>query len=171
MKKTTLTLALIMSAIIGVNAQAPDGVQFGAGVRLGFPSGNFSNTHSFGLGVEGQVEYGFTSNVSAIGTTGYNTFFGKDFTILGTTVKSEPVGYIPVLAGIRFYPANKVFISAQAGYGLLTGNGNSDGSFNYQTQIGFNGEKVQVAASYNALTKNSSTLSHIGLTAIYKFGS
>lgn len=170
MKRTILTLTLIVSAIITVNAQAPDGVQFGVGIRLGFPSGRFADSHSFGVGIEGQVEYGLVEKVSLVGTTGYTTFFGKDFTILGITVKNDAVGYIPILAGIRFYPVNQLFIGAQAGYGILSGSGNSDGAFNYQTQVGFNGEKVQIAASYNAFSKDNTILSHIGLTGIYKFG-
>lgn len=170
MKRTNLLLIFIISAVISVNAQAPDGLQFGAGIRLGVPTGGFENTHSFGVGIEAQAEYGFEKNVSGIATTGYTTFFGKDFTVSGVTIKSKTVGYIPILAGIRFYPANKVFIGAQVGYGILTGNGNSTGAFNYQTQIGYNGDKFQLAASYNALSKNSATTAHIGLTGIYKFG-
>lgn len=156
--------------IIGVNAQ--EGFTFGAGIRLALPIGDFGDTHSFGIGGELQGEYFFSEKVSGVITSGYTSFFGKDYDVPGFgTIKVESVGYIPILAGVRVYPSAQFFIGAQAGYGILTGGGDSEGAFNYQPQIGFNGSKVQVALSYNGLSKDGSTLSHIGLTAIYKFGS
>lgn len=171
MKRAIFSLTLLFVTIIGAYAQAPDGVQFGAGIRLAAPSGSFSNISSYGAGIEGQAEFGLDKKVSGVVTTGYTTFFGKDITLMGFTVKTDPIGYIPVLAGVRFYPINQFFIGAQAGYGFLVGNGSSSGGFNYQTQLGFNASKFQLAASYNAITKNSSALSHIGFTGIYKLGS
>ena len=78
------------------------------------------------------------------------------------------MGYIPILAGVRVYPSTNFFIGAKVGYGILTGDG-STGAFNYEPQIGYNGTKIQVAVGYNGLSKDGGTLSHLGLSAIYKF--
>jgi hypothetical protein len=75
-----------------------------------------------------------------------------------------------ILAGVRVYPSANFFIGAQAGYGLLTGGGDSEGAFNYQPQIGYNAPKFQLALNYNGLSKDGETISHIGLTGIFKFG-
>lgn len=83
--------------------------------------------------------------------------------------KMDAVGYIPILAGVRVYPSPNFFIGAKAGYGILTGNGESEGAFNYEPQIGYNGTKFQLALGYNGLSKDGSTMSHLGLSAIYKF--
>ncbi len=165
MKKIFLMI-VVASASIAASAQAPTGVQFGGGIRLALPVGDFSNSHSFGVGAELQAEYGFSEKVSGIFSTGYSSFFGKKF----GNVKIPSLGYIPFLAGARVYPSNNVFIGAQVGYGLLTGDGNSEGAFNYQPQVGYNAQNYQLALNYNGLSKNGSTVGQIALTAIYKFG-
>lgn len=171
MKKVILAVAIIFATFINASAQPTEGFSFGAGVRLALPIGDFGDYYSFGVGGELQGEYGFSDKVSGVFTTGYTNFFGKSYDIPGFgTVDGESVGYIPILAGIRVYPSANFFIGAQAGYGLFTGNGGSDGAFNYQPQIGYNAEKFQVALNYNGVSQDGSTTSHIGLTAIFKFG-
>ena len=170
MKKVILMLFMIAGFAVGVNAQAPEGFQFGAGIRAGLPVGDFGDTHSFGIGGELQGEYGFSKNFSGIITSGFTHFFGKTETIGSITVEYEGVGLIPVIAGLRYYPSNNIFLGAQAGVGILTGNGDSEAGFNWQPQVGFSTEHFQVALNYNGLTKDGSTLGHIGLTGIFKFG-
>jgi hypothetical protein len=170
MKKLILAATFVVAGFVGTNAQAPEGFQFGAGLRVGLPVGDFGDTHSFGIGGEVQGEYGFSETFSGVVTSGYNHFMGKKETIFGVEVEFESVGYVPILAGIRYYPAPSFFVGAQAGYGLLFGNGESEGAFNYQPQVGYNGSSFQVALSYNAMSKDGSTLGHIGLTGIFKFG-
>lgn len=169
MKKAFLILAFAAGTAVSVNAQAPDGFQFGAGLRLGLPIGDFGDVSSFGIGGEVQGEYGFNSKVSGVITSGYNSFLGKKIDVLGTSVKLDATGYIPVLAGVRYYPSNNIFIGAQAGIGILTGGG-SETAFNWQPQVGVNTEHFQVALNFNGLSKDGDTNSHIGLTAIFKFG-
>jgi hypothetical protein len=170
MKKTILALVLITASFFGANAQPPEGFQFGAGIRAALPIGDFADSHSFGVGGEIQGEYGFSDNFSAIVSSGYTSFFGKETTVLGITVKNDAVGLIPVIAGVRVYPSSNIFIGAQAGIGILTGGGDSESAFMYQPQVGFSTENFQIALNYNGLSKDNSTLGHIGLTAIYKFG-
>ncbi len=170
MKKVLLVAMFIVAGFIGAYAQPVEGFTAGAGIRVALPIGDFADSHSFGIGAELQGEYGFSDMVSGIATVGYTSFFGKEYEFLGVTVEAENVGYIPILVGARVYPSPTFFIGAQVGYGLLTGGGESDGAFNYQPQIGYNGERFQVALNYNGLSKEGSTLSHIGLTGIFKFG-
>lgn len=170
MKKLVMILALATGTYFAANAQAPEGFQFGAGIRAALPIGDFSDSHSFGIGAEVQGEYGFSSMVSGVITSGYTSFFGKSTDVGGISIKYDAIGYIPFLAGVRVYPSSQFFIGGQVGYGLFTGNGNSTGAFNYQPQIGYNGSNFQVALNFNAMTKDGSTSSHLGLTGIYKFG-
>lgn len=171
MKKVILAVAIIFAGFINVNAQPTEGFSFGAGIRLGLPIGDFGDVSSFGVGGELQGEYGFSEMFSGVITTGYTNFFGKDYDVPGGgTIEYESTGYIPILVGARVYPSTSFFIGAQIGYGLFTGGGSSDGGFNYQPQIGYNGSKFQVALNYNGVSINSFNYSHIGLTAIFKFG-
>ena len=134
------------------------------------PIGDFGDTHSFGVGGELQGEYSFSEKVSGVVTTGYTSFFGKTVDFGFGEIELESVGLIPIIAGVRVYPTTNFFIGAQAGYGILTGGGDSEGAFCYQPQIGYNGNRFQVALNYNALSKDGSSLSHIGLTGIFKLG-
>jgi hypothetical protein len=171
MKKLVLVATFVVAGFIGAYAQPAEGFTFGAGVRLGLPIGDFGDYSSFGVGGELQGEFGFSDMVSGVVTTGYTSFFGKDYEIPGLgTIEGESTGYIPILVGARVYPSTNFFIGAQIGYGLLTGGGDSEGAFNYQPQIGYNTEKFQLALNYNSLSKDGSSVSHIGLTGIFKFG-
>jgi len=170
MKKISLALAFMAISYFGANAQAPDGFQAGGGIRLSLPVGDFSDISSFGIGGELQGELGFSEKFSGIFTTGYSSFLGKKVDILGQSVKLDATGYIPILAGVRVYPSANFFIGGQIGYGFLTGGGDSEGAFNYQPQVGYNASNFQIALNYNGLSKDGSTISHIALTGIFKFG-
>jgi hypothetical protein len=168
MKKSFLIAAFMLAGIIAVNAQK--GFRFGAGVRLGLPIGDFGDYYSFGVGGEIQGEYGCSEKFSVLATTGYSSFFGKDFGTGTNSYKVDAVGFIPIIAGVRVYPTEQFFIGAQAGVAIFTGNGSSETAFDYQPQIGYNGSNIQVALNYNGASKDGSTNGHIGLTGIYKFG-
>ena len=171
MKKVLFVFAIAILSFGAVNAQeaASGGFHFGGGLRLGLAMGDFEASHGLGIGVELQGEYMFSDMVSGTITSGYTSFMGKEIDIMGTSYKYDAMGYIPILAGVRVYPSSNFFIGAKVGYGLLTGGGESSGAFNYEPQIGYNGTKIQVALGYNGLSKDVSSLSHLGLSAIYKF--
>ncbi|MDP4264553.1 MAG: hypothetical protein Q8941_18630 [Bacteroidota bacterium] len=170
MKKVFLIATFMIAGIMGLKAQ--EGFKFGGGIRLALPVGTFADSYSFGIGGELQGEYGFSEKFSGIITSGYTSFFGKtvDFGAPIGKIKIPAEGLIPIIVGARVYPSTQFFVGAQVGYGILTGNGSSSGAFEYRPQVGYNGSNVQVALSYDGLSKNGSTLGHIGLTGIYKFG-
>ena len=171
MKKLLLIATFVVAGLMGAKAQDGSGFHFGAGLSLGLPIGDFGDTHSFGIGVEAQGEYMFSEKFSGVINSGYTSFFGKDVDVPGFgTVEVESVGLIPILAGIRVYPAPQFFIGARAGLSILTGGGESTSGFGYRPEIGYNGGPIQIALSYNGFSKDGETISHIGLTAIYVFG-
>lgn len=170
MKKILLAMSIV-AVSFAANAQKNEGgFHVAGGVHVGLPIGDFGDVSSFGIGAQLQGEYMFAESVSGTITTGYTSFMGKEVDLgAGGKYKYPATGYVPILAGVRFYAAPSFFIGAKLGYGLLTGSGDSEGAFNYQPEIGYNAEKFQVAVGYNALSKNGSSLAHIGLTAMYKF--
>jgi len=169
MKKVLLGLFALTATLTSVKAQKDEAaaLTFGAGVHVALPIGDFSNVSSFGFGAEGQAEYKFQPNISAIGTTGYSYFIGKD---LGGTKIST--GIIPVLVGARYYPSTTVFVGAQVGVGFM--HASADGysanatGFYYKPQVGYDGGKFQLALSYNGISKDGTT-SWLGLSGIVKF--
>ncbi|HVF80367.1 MAG TPA: hypothetical protein VM884_00450 [Flavisolibacter sp.] len=167
--KKFLFVALMVAGGMMVNAQSGSGknVQFSGGLRFGLPVGNFHLSHSIGIGAELQAEYKFQPNASFTGNTGFTNFIGKSETYGGYKYKADAVGYIPILVGARFYPSANAFVGAKVGYGILTGAG-SGGAFNFEPQVGYNGDKYQLGLSYNALV-DEGTLGHLAVTAVYKF--
>lgn len=177
MKKCLLILAISTVSFLGAQAQTnKEGFTFGGGINLALPLGDFKTSHSFGIGAQLQGEYMFSENLSAVATTGYTSFFGKSQTFdngLGgtTTYKAPSAGLIPILVGARFYPSEQFFVGAQIGYGIFTGGGgNAPKGFEYRPQVGFNAESFQVILHYDGVSVTGGTLSHLGLTGIYKFG-
>src|ERR1700738_5122725 len=115
MKKVVLALLALSATVLGVKAQSSSmqPFTFGAGVNLGLPVGTFHNTHNFGIGVQLQGEFLFSDNISGVVTTGYTNFFGKSYNYgTGVSSKFTNVGLIPILAGVRFYPASLFFVGA-----------------------------------------------------------
>lgn len=166
MKKVFLFVSIAMISVFSAKAQDnASGFHFGGGVRLAMPIGDYSDFYTFGVGAELQGEYMFTEKVSATATAGYVHFLAKEF----AGVKGDGTGLIPVLAGVRVYPSTNIFIGARAGVGILTGGGSSTSGFSYEPQVGYNGEKFQVALGYNGVSVESTTFSHIALSAIFKF--
>jgi hypothetical protein len=167
MKKLLLTATFIVAVLTVTNAQSEgSGFRFGAGVSMGLPIGDFGDGYSFGIGGEAQGEYLFTEKVSAVLNSGYTSFIGK--TVSGSKVPA--VGLIPILAGVRVYPSEQFFIGARAGLGIFTGSGNSTSVFQYRPEIGYNAGPVQIALSFNGLTKDGASNNFIGLTGLYIFG-
>jgi len=182
MKKLLFLFASVAIIAVAANAQigiasvpkskakpyavAGSGFHFGAGINLGLPVGDWSDFWSFGIGVEAQGEYMFSEKFSLVFNSGYTSFLGKDV----NGFKADALGLIPIYAGVRVYPASQFFIGARIGVAILTGGGSSTTGFGYRPEIGYNGGPIQIALSYNGLSKEGETLSHIGLTAIYVFG-
>lgn len=172
MKKLVLALSVLCATAFVSKAQMAAGdFKFGAGLHLGLPVGTFHNGYSFGIGGELQGEYAFTEQVTGIATSGYTSFFGKTQDLGGGfTYKAPATGQIPIIVGPRFYPSEQFFVGAQIGLGIFTGGGSSTSGFEYRPQIGYNGDMFQLTLSYDGVSVTGGTFSHIGLSAIYKFG-
>lgn len=173
MKKLFLIVAIATTTVLTASAQDnASGFHIGAGIKLGLPIGDMADMSEFGFGAEVQGEYMFSEKISAVASAGFMYFKGKD---LGG-LKVEDGNFVPVLAGIRFYPATNIFIGAKAGYTVVFSDGETGGGFSYEPQIGYNAEKFQIYVGYNATVSEdildpskNVTQGFIGLGAIYKF--
>ena len=107
----------------------------GIGIEPSVPFGHFKRYSGFGFGgsVQGELKLkkvGITLNVC------YIDYFGKTV----DTIKYSDFKYWPVLAGLKFYLSDKVYIHPQAGPGF--GNNGLGTSFWYGAGIGFNLSKA-----------------------------
>lgn len=127
---------------------------------MGIVVGDYDPFYGLVLGAELQGEYVFSPQASATITTGYTNLSGKNN--IGST------GLIPVLAGARFYPSSQFFVGGRLGISFSTESGGGS-NFTYEPQVGYNGQKFQLALGYQAAPDNGVSLSHIGVTGIIKF--
>ncbi len=164
MKKVIFTLVI---ATLGLTAVAQDSKSAGKtfkpsiGLEAGLPIGDAGDFSSFVVGASLQGEYMAAETVGLTLNAGYLNFSGKDGA--GST------GLIPVLAGAKFYFAEKFFGHAQAGLSFSTETGGGS-AFTYAPGLGYQAsEKFDITLKYQASTKNSFTTAFIGLRAAYNF--
>lgn len=169
MKKIFLFLVCAAS-ITAIRAQEKQPIQLAAGVNIGIPVGNFSKSHSFGFGFEGQGEYMVAEKVGLIGSLGYTHFLGKNLDGYYYDYKVKGVGVIPILAGARYYSTEQVFVGGKLGLGVFTGGGSGTG-FNFAPQVGYNTDKFQAVLAFNLLSQEGGNASFLGLSGVYKFAS
>lgn len=167
MKKMFLSLIGAASFLIS-SAQTKAPIEWGAGVNLAIPVGNFSKGYSFGFGFEGNGEYRFSEQGSGIASIGYTHFLGKKVDGYYYDYKNKGVGAIPILVGGRFYPNEQFFVGGKLGISIFTNEGGGTG-FTFAPQAGYDAGQFQALLSFNLLTQNGGNASYFGLSGIYKF--
>lgn len=170
--KKVIVLVLFSMYVLSLQAQkrsSKGDFQFAAGLNLGFPVGDFSDSHSVGLGFTLQPEYRVNSSLSIYGSTGFTNFFGKtvDFPVIPDH-KYKDQGVIPIVAGPKINITPQFFMGAKLGVAILTGATEGAG-FNYQPQLGYEANRFIIDFGYNGISKEHSTLSSFSLGLLYKF--
>ncbi|MEO7082065.1 MAG: outer membrane beta-barrel protein [Flavobacteriales bacterium] len=114
MKKLTLGLAAFAIAG-GLMAQSS---RFSLGAELAFPMGDFGKGVGVGIGGTLGFELPVGDNLGLMAQAGYISFSGKDYSVMGVTIKSDATGIIPIQVGAKYY-----FTDNQDGLylGVLTG--------------------------------------------------
>ncbi|HEX6914089.1 MAG TPA: outer membrane beta-barrel protein [Chitinophagaceae bacterium] len=172
MKKLALIIAL---GAFGFSASAQNSDEkktaattLSVGVEAGLPMGTFGDVSSFGIG--GSLKAAIPAGPGAVTVSaGYMNFSGKDFTVGSTTFKASSTYFIPLKAGYRLNLGEGGFnIEPQLGYSVGKSGG---GGFTYAGNIGYMiNNQFDIAARYEGVSKDGSSLSFIGLRVAYSFG-
>ncbi len=127
--------ALAIFFTTNVKAQTVDksAWRLGIGVEGGIPTGDIHTTSGFELGGSLRLQYGVDKNVAVMLTSGYDNFFGKNYTlpvvvgttVTTTTVKAPNFGLIPVKAGAKIFFNSPIYASGEVGAGFETVSGGS----------------------------------------------
>lgn len=166
MKQTTkiLTIATIIFLAITATTHAQTKTQpfrLGVGLNVGAATTDGFNVT---LGGDLKLQKDFTDVISGSLATGYTNFFAnknKSYT--------ESYGFVPLKAGIKFFPTKGVYLGAEAGAAFGTKEG-AGTSFLYAPAVGitFN-TNYDFSARYEALNQNSGTIGHVALRLAYAF--
>ncbi len=173
MKKVILSLAIVAIVSLSASAQTAKAeskdLKFSIGAEIALPIGDFNKYSSIGFGGTAQGEYAVAEKVGITLNAGFLTFSGK--TIDGEKFPTTTI--IPVLAGAKFFFAEKVYGHAQLGMSFISVKQNgvsySTSAFTYAPGIGYQAsENFDISVRYQAYSK-SGTAAFIGLRAAYTF--
>lgn len=182
-----ITIAIATLAILfagKVKAQTTDANKFrlGVGLELGAPTGNAHDISNFELGGTARLQYGLSSNVALMLTSGYYNFFGKTYTSTFTdatstttiTVKGRSLGMIPVKAGFKAFFAQNLYFSGEAGAGFevhsIVADGEKDTKLILSPGVGFANKTWDVGVRYENFSGQDNSYGLVGLRVAYGFG-
>lgn len=160
----TLTIAgILLFTITASKAQTKtEPFRLGVGLNVGAAT---TVGHNVTLGGDLKLQKDFTEVISGSISTGYTNFFAnknKGFT--------SAYGFVPLKAGIKYFPTKGFYLGAEAGAAFGTQQG-AGTSFLYAPAVGitFN-TNYDFSARYEALNfQGGGTLSHVALRLAYAF--
>lgn len=154
----TATTAVVMLFTTNANAQTP---KLGIGLNVGVPT--FTGG-SLAIGGDLRYQFDIDKQLSIPITAGYTNISYKN--------NGGSYGYIPVKAGVKYFfndSGSGVYGLAELGAAFFTTSG-SGTAFVYSPAVGYawsNG--LDLAAKYEAISKNSTNNGYVGLRLAYGF--
>lgn len=139
-------------------------VRLGIGLSLGIPTNNF---YGFAIGGDLRLQKDLASNLSAIGSVGYNSFIiKKDLQVAGA---DKSAGFIPVKIGLKVFPVERFYFSGEVGAAFPTADG-AKTAFVYAPGLGFGfNNGLDLGLRYEGLNVNKSNLGQVALRIAYGF--
>lgn len=138
-------------------------LRLGIGLNLGIPT---SNVYGFAVGGDLRLQKDLTSNVSAIGSVGYNSFVIKN---KFQTPDNKADGFIPVKVGLKVFPVERFYFSGEVGAAFPTAD-NAKTAFVYAPGLGFGfNNGLDLGLRYEGLSVNNSNLGQVALRIAYGF--
>lgn len=168
MKKIFLSAIAVMA--FGF-ANAQDG-HFKVGAHAGVVLGDLKDSYTANLGVDVAYLWNVADKFSVGATTGYTAYVPKsnsyDYGYGHFEIKSPNAGFIPVAATAQYSITDNLFVGADLGYAIYASSGDGDGGVLYQPKFGYQNQKIELFASYKAISDDA-TLSSLNIGFNYKF--
>ncbi|RFM27629.1 hypothetical protein [Deminuibacter soli] len=155
--RSAVLAVVVLATALTANAQKSDPWRLGIGVDGGL---GLKTPTPFVLGGDVRLQKGIVHGLSGIFTTGYTHFFEKD--------NQASAGFIPVKAGLKYFPVSNFYVSAEAGAGFGVDKGLGT-SFVWSPAIGYTFAKHwDVSVKYEDYTKYTET-KQLALRIAYGF--
>lgn len=154
MKKISLVFFTLLTITLAGKSQNAN-FKVSVGAELGFPTGNFSSTHSIGFGGTAQIEFPVQDKLSATATGGILFYNGKS---ISGGAKNVGQNIIPIRIGLKNFFTTGLYGSAQIGVGFLS-NFIKGTAFAYSPQLGYefdskDGKSFDIAIKYDGYAKS-----------------
>jgi hypothetical protein len=165
-----LTFSLLKYNCITAQIAPLRSLNFSAGIDANVAERTLRETHQWGLGATGKVEYVFARHTSVTGSVGFVQFVKNKLSF----VDVKPLGGIPIKTGLRYYLGN-FYVSSEAGIVIKTGFLESN-AFVYSFAVGDeivtskrNHNSLDISLRHEGWIKNRQ-LNFLGLRLAYEFG-
>jgi hypothetical protein len=167
MKKIIVFTILSFCTSMMVFAQDQPKFKFSVGPEIGFATGSFANTHSFGIGATGQIEISLQEHLYGTATAGLIAYNGKSS---GAGFKYKGITILPVRVGVKYFLAGGIYGALQTGFAFL--NNGAGTTFAYSPQVGYefntkSGKAVDATFKYDGYSKNG--IGALGFRLAYVF--
>jgi len=162
--KKVLFIAVVVLGLGNINAQNGS---FNAGVSIGLPTGDISDSSSLAISVEANYLFEISDQFKVGPSISYLHYTGKK-DILGSGYDQDDMSFLPIAAAARFAASEKFTFGADLGYGIGISPDDIEGAFYYRPMIGYNiSEKVMLQATYTGMSKEDATISNFGVGAMF----
>ena len=168
--KNTCFLAILSLMVMNATAQSrrpnqtlPVKSGFSIGFEAGLPVGENAKPYGSAIGASLQYE---TRPDPGIGITFNGGYLSYNFK---SAYGDGSVGFIPLLAGVKYYPSRNVFFHAQLGAAVGTKNGQGT-SFAYAPGIGYNfSSTIDAELKYLGISNSAGSINNVGIRLGFNF--
>lgn len=158
--KKTLMIVLLASACYAGKAQKSG---FSLGLEAGVPVGENGKPYSHILGGSLQYEARPDADLGITFSGGYSNWAIK------SKYGGSSVGFVPLLAGVKYYFSPSVFGHAQLGAAIGTAKDQGT-SFTYSPGIGIKlSPNIDAELKYTGIANNGGSLNNVGLRLGFNF--
>jgi hypothetical protein len=163
-KKILLFCLMIFVLGTGKLMAQKNNTLFGGNIIVGFPTGSFGDSYTSALGFEGFGGIGLGENLYALASLGYVSYAAESYNPYGR------VTLIPIKAGLRYYATKNLFLTGNAGVGLIKDQDmiSRESRFAYDVGAGFQFSKFQAGLYYDGWKRQNTSGSSNSI--LLKFG-
>lgn len=161
---TAAAVALFFTVNVNAQTKEPSGdskdTRLGFGLSVGIPT---NDDYNIAVGGDLRLQKDFYSNISGILSLGYTNFSIKD------ALGGGSIGFIPLKAGIKFFPTERFYFSGEVGAAFGTDEGQGT-AFVYAPGIGIGFNKgIDLGLRYEGFSQNGGNLGQVALRIAYGF--
>lgn len=167
MKKIVLIAAFAVFGFTQVNAQEGN---FKVGAFFGLPMGDFSDSHSFNVGLDVAYLFDIADSFQVGPATGYSHSFGKSYSyqefdpgtmsIVDVEDNYDAFQFVPIAAAARFN-LDQFYFGADLGYAIGLNDGNKGGIY-YRPKAGYNFGPLAAFLSYTGVSSKQDVTVIVG---------
>ncbi|TVZ15014.1 outer membrane beta-barrel protein [Maribacter sp. MAR_2009_72] len=164
MRKVGIIISFVLTVF---QLSAQEG--FKLGVQAGLPLNEFNDAVSVVLGADASYMYPLGEVVDIGPAVGYIHGFAEKYQSTIPLSDLEPVQFLPLSAGVRFWTSNSFSFGGNAGWAMGINDGNDGGVYYRPTIAYLTSSSSEVNLSYTNINLDQAKWTTITLGLVYNF--